>query len=136
MKHTIGTTNDCPIRKNPILYATIFWSAIRIARGHRRGGRSLVALEHPQIVGHRCQRLQPLLLHDDKTARDRKSESTFMNSSTHDKAEGTAKEAVGKVKEKTGKAIGNQDLQDRGSAENVGGKVERKVGEVKKVFGK
>jgi uncharacterized protein YjbJ (UPF0337 family) len=81
-------------------------------------------------------RLQPLLVHDNRTARDRKCESTFMDSSTHDKAEGTAKEAVGKVKEKTGKAIGNQDLEDRGTAEKVGGKVERKVGDVKKVFGK
>ena len=59
-----------------------------------------------------------------------------MDSSTHDKVEGTAKETVGKVKEKTGKAIGNQDLRDRGTAEKVGGKVERKVGDVKKVFGK
>ena len=45
-----------------------------------------------------------------------------MDSSTHDKAQGTAKEAVGKVKEETGKAIGNQDLEDRGTAEKVGGK--------------
>ena len=59
-----------------------------------------------------------------------------MNSSTHDKAEGRTKEAVGKVKEKTGKALGNPDLQDRGAAEKVGGKVERKIGDVKKVFGK
>ena len=81
-------------------------------------------------------RLPPLLLHDNRTARERKCESTFMDSSTHDKVEGTAKEAVGKVKEKTGKAIGNQDLEDRGTAEKVGGKVERKVGDVKKVFGK
>ena len=84
----------------------------------------------------RCQRLQSLLLHDNKTARARKSESIFMDSSTHDKVEGRAKEAVGKVKEKAGKAIGNPDLQDRGTAEKVGGKVERKVGDVKKVFGK
>jgi uncharacterized protein YjbJ (UPF0337 family) len=81
-------------------------------------------------------RLPPLLLHDNRTARERKCESTFMDSSTHDKVEGTAKEAVGKVKEETGKAIGNKDLQDRGTAEKVGGKVERKVGDVKKVFGK
>jgi uncharacterized protein YjbJ (UPF0337 family) len=40
-----------------------------------------------------------------------------MDSSTHDKVKGTGKEAVGKVKEKTGKAIGNQNLQDRGTAE-------------------
>ena len=59
-----------------------------------------------------------------------------MNSSTKDKIEGTSKEAVGKVKEKTGEAIGNPDLEDRGTAEKVAGKVERKVGDVKKVFGK
>lgn len=58
-----------------------------------------------------------------------------MKSSTHDKVEGSAKEAIGKVKETTGKAIGNPDLQDRGTAEKVAGKVERKVGDVKKVFG-
>ena len=81
-------------------------------------------------------RLQSLLLDDKKTARDRKCESRVMDSSTHDKAQGTAKEAVGKVKEETGKAIGNQDLEDRGTAEKVGGKVQRKVGDVKKVFGK
>ena len=59
-----------------------------------------------------------------------------MNSSTTDKIKGTAKEAVGKVKEETGKAIGNENLRDRGTAEKVEGKVERKVGDVKKVFGK
>jgi uncharacterized protein YjbJ (UPF0337 family) len=59
-----------------------------------------------------------------------------MNSSTTDKVKGTAREAVGKVKEETGKAVGNPDLQDRGTAEKVAGKVERKIGDVKKVFGK
>jgi len=48
---------------------------------------------------------------------------------------GSVKEAVGKVKEATGNAIGNPDLQDRGTAQRVAGKVERKVGDVKKVFG-
>ncbi len=57
-----------------------------------------------------------------------------MNSSTEDKAEGTIKEAVGAVKEKTGEAIGNPDLRDRGTAEKVEGKVQQKVGDVKKVF--
>ena len=59
-----------------------------------------------------------------------------MNSSTENKVRGTAKEAVGKLKEETGKATGNQDLRDRGTAEKIAGKVERKVGDVKKVFGK
>lgn len=59
-----------------------------------------------------------------------------MNSSTKDKIEGTAKEAAGKVKEKTGQVIGNPDLRDRGTDEKVAGKVQRKVGDVKKVFEK
>jgi uncharacterized protein YjbJ (UPF0337 family) len=102
----------------------VAWAAIS-SRFGARGDRRL-------LLGW----LQPLLLYDNKTARERKCESTFMDSSTHDKAQGTAKEAVGKVKEETGRAIGNQDLEDRGTAEKVGGKVERKVGDVKKVFGK
>ena len=59
-----------------------------------------------------------------------------MNSSAKDKLLGTAKEAVGKVKEKAGKAMGNPDLHDEGTAEKVEGKTQKKVGEVKKVFGK
>lgn len=57
-----------------------------------------------------------------------------MNSSSEDKVEGTAKEVVGKVKEETGKAIGNSDLEARGTAEKMEGKIENKVGDVKKVF--
>ena len=59
-----------------------------------------------------------------------------MNSSTNDKVKGTAKEVVGKVKEKAGKAIGDPNLRDRGTAERFAGTVERKVGDVKSVFGK
>ena len=59
-----------------------------------------------------------------------------MNSSTRDKAEGTMKEGVGAVKEKTGQVTGNPDLQDRGTAEKVEGKVQQKVGDIKKVFDK
>lgn len=59
-----------------------------------------------------------------------------MNSSTEDKTEGTAKEAVGAVKQKTGEVVGNQDLEARGAAENVEGKAQQKVGDVKKVFDK
>jgi len=59
-----------------------------------------------------------------------------MNSSTSDKIKGTAHQVAGKVKEVTGKATGNPNLQDRGTAEKAGGKVEKKVGDIKKVFGK
>ena len=68
-----------------------------------------------------------------KAARER---IRSMDSSTTDKVKGTAREVGGKIKEETGKAIGNPDLEDRGTAEKVAGKVERKVGDVKKVFGR
>jgi uncharacterized protein YjbJ (UPF0337 family) len=58
-----------------------------------------------------------------------------MKSSTKDKVKGSVNEAVGKVKEATGNAIGNPDLQDRGTVQRVAGKVERRVGDAKKVFG-
>ena len=117
---------DCVLEKDvPFkLPWNVAWAAMS-SRFGARGDRRLLLV-----------RLQLLLLHDNRTARERKCESTFMDSSTHDKGHGTAKEAVGKVKEETGRAIGNQDLEDRGTAEKVGGKVERKVGDVKKVFGK
>ena len=59
-----------------------------------------------------------------------------MKSSTKDRAQGRAEEAKGKIKEKAGRALGNPRMEDRGTADRVGGKVQRKVGEVKKVFGK
>lgn len=62
--------------------------------------------------------------------------STGMNSGNQDKAEGTGKKAMGTAKEKTGEAIGNPDLRDRGTAEKGQGKVQDKVGDVKKVFEK
>ena len=59
-----------------------------------------------------------------------------MRSSTKDKIEGSVGEAKGKVKEESGKAIGNPNLQDRGTSEKVAGKVQKKIGDVKKVFEK
>jgi uncharacterized protein YjbJ (UPF0337 family) len=52
-----------------------------------------------------------------------------MTSSTKDKIKGNLLEAKGKVKEEGGKVVGNPDLQDRGTAEKVAGKVQKKVGE-------
>lgn len=58
-----------------------------------------------------------------------------MKSSTKDRIKGRVGEAKGKLKEKAGRATRDPDLQDRGTAEKVGGKAKRKVGEIKKVFG-
>jgi uncharacterized protein YjbJ (UPF0337 family) len=57
-----------------------------------------------------------------------------VKSSTKDKIKGGFREAKGKVKEKAGKAAGDPDLRDRGTLEKTGGKVQRKIGDIKKVF--
>ena len=59
-----------------------------------------------------------------------------MKSSTKDKIKGSVKEASGAIKEKAGQTSGNPNLRDRGTAEKVSGKIQKKVGDVKKVFGK
>jgi uncharacterized protein YjbJ (UPF0337 family) len=58
-----------------------------------------------------------------------------MKSSTQDKVEGTAKNIAGRVKEVTGKAIGNPRLQADGRVEKVEGQIQKKVGDIKKVLG-
>jgi uncharacterized protein YjbJ (UPF0337 family) len=58
-----------------------------------------------------------------------------MKSSIHDKAEGTAKNIAGRVKEVTGKVIGNHRLQADGKAEKAEGQIQKKVGEIEKVLG-
>ena len=63
------------------------------------------------------------------------SEST-VTSSTHDKVEGKVHEVKGAVKEKIGNMTNNPRLHDEGTEEKFNGKVEQKVGDVKKVFGK
>ena len=59
-----------------------------------------------------------------------------MKSSTKDRVKGRMSEAKGTVKEKMGNAKRDPDMRDPGTAEKVGGKVQRKVGEIKKVLGK
>ena len=61
-------------------------------------------------------------------------DSGDMKSSTKDKIKGTFEEAKGGAKEKAGRATGNPDMEDRGTVEKTGGKIQRKVGDVKKVF--
>ena len=59
-----------------------------------------------------------------------------MNSSKTDKVKGTAKQAIGTAKEVAGKVTGNPGLRNRGTAEKLEGKIQNKVGDVKRVFGK
>jgi uncharacterized protein YjbJ (UPF0337 family) len=60
----------------------------------------------------------------------------MMNSSTNDQIEGGLHEAKGKVKETIGKVINNPDLEAEGKAENLGGKIQKKAGQLERVFEK
>ena len=57
-----------------------------------------------------------------------------MNPSTNDQVEGTFHEVKGKIKEKAGQMTNNPDLESEGQVENLGGKVQKKVGQVEKVL--
>lgn len=59
-----------------------------------------------------------------------------MQDSTKDKIEGKAHEIKGAVKETLGHATNNPSLEDEGTAEKIGGKVQKKVGDVEKVVEK
>jgi len=59
-----------------------------------------------------------------------------MKSSMKDKVEGTLHEAKGNLKEIAGKMTDNPKLKAEGIAEKTAGKIQEKVGEIKKVLGK
>lgn len=59
-----------------------------------------------------------------------------MKSSTKNQAEGTFHELKGKIKETAGILSDNPELQAEGSDEKIAGKIQGKIGEIKKVFGK
>ena len=59
-----------------------------------------------------------------------------MEESTKDKIEGKLNDLTGKVKEKVGAATNNPDLHDEGQDDQLKGKVQNKVGDIKKVFEK
>ncbi len=58
-----------------------------------------------------------------------------MADSTTDKIKGTVHDVKGSIEEKVGQATNNPDLQDQGTAEKIGGKVQKKVGDVEKALG-
>lgn len=58
-----------------------------------------------------------------------------MKSSMKDKVKGTFHEAKGKVKEIAGKITDNPKLEAEGRGEMIAGKVQEKIGQVKKVLG-
>jgi uncharacterized protein YjbJ (UPF0337 family) len=58
-----------------------------------------------------------------------------MKDSTKDQVQGKGHEVKGAIKEKIGRAVNNPDLEAEGQDEKVGGKVQKKVGQVEKVLG-
>jgi uncharacterized protein YjbJ (UPF0337 family) len=58
-----------------------------------------------------------------------------MKSSIKDKVEGTFHEAKGTVKEMAGEITNNPKLEAKGKAEKIAGKVQGKIGQVKKALG-
>jgi uncharacterized protein YjbJ (UPF0337 family) len=59
-----------------------------------------------------------------------------MKDSLKDKVEGAVHDTKGKIKEKIGHATNNPDLEAEGQDEKVAGKIQKKVGDVEKVFEK
>ena len=59
-----------------------------------------------------------------------------MKPSTKDEIEGTLHEGKGKLKQKAGELTNNPKLAAEGQNEKVGGKVQKKVGQVEKVLEK
>ena len=55
--------------------------------------------------------------------------------STKDEVEGNLHDLKGKVKEKTGEAVNDPNLEAEGQAEKIAGKIQKKVGQVEKVLG-
>ena len=58
-----------------------------------------------------------------------------MKSSMKDKVAGTFHEAKGAVKEMAGELTDNPKLEAKGKTEKIAGKVQEKIGQVKKVLG-
>lgn len=60
----------------------------------------------------------------------------MMNPSTNDQLEGKFHEVKGKIKETAGQVTNNPDLESEGKVENLGGKLQKKLGQVEQVFEK
>ena len=59
-----------------------------------------------------------------------------MKDSTKDKIEGAVHEVKGAVKEKVGHVTNNPNLEAEGAGEKLGGKIQKKVGDIEKVIEK
>jgi uncharacterized protein YjbJ (UPF0337 family) len=60
----------------------------------------------------------------------------MMKPSTQDQLQGALHEIKGGVKQKVGKVTNNPDLAAEGQGEKLGGKIQKKVGQIEKVLEK
>ncbi|MFN7141311.1 MAG: CsbD family protein [Limisphaerales bacterium] len=56
--------------------------------------------------------------------------------STENETKGGAKDLKGRIKEGVGRAMNRPDIEDEGTADRAEGKIQKKVGQVQKVFEK
>jgi len=66
----------------------------------------------------------------------RSTKEGSMKPSTKDRIEGKLHELKGKVKQTAGRVTNNPNLEAEGQAEKVGGKIQKKVGQIEKVLEK
>jgi uncharacterized protein YjbJ (UPF0337 family) len=59
-----------------------------------------------------------------------------MKSSTKDNAEGKLHQVKGTIKEVAGRIVGDSDLESEGKEEHLEGKIQEKLGQIKKVMDK
>jgi uncharacterized protein YjbJ (UPF0337 family) len=59
-----------------------------------------------------------------------------MKRSTTDTAEGTFHEVKGAIEQKVGRALNRPGVQAKGQTEEIGGKLQKKLGEVKRALRK
>ena len=59
-----------------------------------------------------------------------------MKDSLKDQVQGAVHEAKGKIKEKVGQLTNNPQTEAEGTDEKIGGKIQKKIGDIEKVFEK
>jgi uncharacterized protein YjbJ (UPF0337 family) len=59
-----------------------------------------------------------------------------MKKSTTDQVEGAVHSLKGQAKEKVGEVVGNPKLETEGKAERLAGEIQKKAGQIEKVFEK
>jgi uncharacterized protein YjbJ (UPF0337 family) len=83
----------------------------------------------PQALTARIRTLNVPQIEDGKGGKQ-------MSPSTNDQVKGKLHEVKGKVRQIAGQVVGNPDLEEDGRAENLTGKIQKKLGQIEKVFEK